>query len=65
MRITLHLNKKVEQNAGIYFDKAKKFVELQQGNQKTSSVAKKIRAKIGGELDDIIRAMPAGGCKIK
>ncbi|MCX8147201.1 MAG: NFACT RNA binding domain-containing protein [Candidatus Woesearchaeota archaeon] len=43
----------------------KKFVELIQGNEKASDIAKKIKSKIGGEIDDIIRAMPAGGAKIK
>lgn len=42
-----------------------RFVELLQGNDKTSVIAKKIKAKIGGDLDDIIRAMPSGGCKFK
>ena len=37
-----------------------KYVEIEQGNEKTSRVAKEIKKKIGGELDDIIRAMPAG-----
>lgn len=43
----------------------KKFVEITQGNEKASSVAKNIRAKIGGDLDDIIRVLPSGGCKVK
>ena len=43
----------------------KEYVELQQGGEKTSAIAKKIMKKIGGDLDDIIRAMPSGGCKIK
>jgi len=42
-----------------------KYVELVQGSDKASAVAKKIRQKIGGELDDIIRSMPSGGCSIK
>ncbi|MFC1728030.1 NFACT RNA binding domain-containing protein [Nanoarchaeota archaeon] len=42
-----------------------KFVILEQGKEKTAAVAKKIKAKIGGDLDEIIRAIPAGGCKIK
>jgi len=41
-----------------------KFIEIEQGNEKASSVAKKIQKKIGGEIDDIIRVLPAGGCKI-
>ena len=41
-----------------------KFVEVIPGREKTSQVAKKIQHKIGGELDDIIRALPSG-CEIK
>lgn len=43
----------------------KEYVELQQGGEKTSAIAKKILKKIGGDLDDIIRVMPSGGCRIK
>jgi len=42
-----------------------KYVELRSGKEKTSAVAKKIRAKIGGELDDLIRVMPSGGVELK
>src|SRR3989344_4552078 len=42
-----------------------KFVEIGQGREKTSQTAKKIQKKIGGELDEIVRALPAGGCEIK
>ncbi len=42
-----------------------KFVEVMQGREKTSKVAKYIRHKIGGDLDEIVRALPAGGCEIK
>jgi len=42
-----------------------KFVQIQQGNDKTGAVAKKIQKKIGGDLDEIIRAIPAGGVKVK
>ncbi|MBI2130250.1 hypothetical protein HYU10_00605 [Candidatus Woesearchaeota archaeon] len=42
-----------------------KFVELVQGNEKVSSIAKLIRHKIGGEIDDIIRALPAGEFSVK
>jgi len=45
---------------------ADKFVIVIQGREKTSSAAKKIRHKLGGgELDDIIRMLPAGGCEIE
>lgn len=43
----------------------KSFVEVQQGKEKTSKVAKAIISKIGGNLDEIIRALPAGGCEVK
>ncbi|MBS3114837.1 DUF814 domain-containing protein [Candidatus Woesearchaeota archaeon] len=44
-----------------------KFVVLRQGDEKVSSIAKKINYKFGGnlDLDEIIRALPAGGFKIK
>ena len=42
-----------------------KFVIVIQGREKTSAAAKKIKHKLGGgELDDIIRMLPAGGCEI-
>jgi hypothetical protein len=37
------------------------YVEVRQGRDKTSDVAKQIRHHIGGDLDDIIRILPAGG----
>ncbi|MEK6949430.1 MAG: NFACT RNA binding domain-containing protein [Nanoarchaeota archaeon] len=39
-----------------------KYIVLNQGNEKASSVAKKINYKLGGnlDLDEIIRALPAG-----
>ena len=43
----------------------KKYVKVEQGNEKTSKIAKQIQYKIGGDLDDIIRAMPTGGVKVK
>ena len=42
-----------------------KYVILQQGNEKSSSVAKYILHKIGGSVDEIIRALPSGGVKVK
>jgi len=41
-----------------------KFVEIMQGDEKTSDIAKAVQKRIGGELDEIIRALPQG-CKIK
>ncbi|MBS3097782.1 DUF814 domain-containing protein [Candidatus Woesearchaeota archaeon] len=42
-----------------------KYAEIEQGEEKTSKIAKQIQYKIGGELDDIVRALPAGGCEVK
>lgn len=42
----------------------KQFVTVTPGNNKASDIAKAIKKKIGGELDDIIAALPAGGCKL-
>jgi len=42
-----------------------KYIEIEQGREKASSVAKYIQKKIGGSIDDIIRALPSGGCKVK
>lgn len=37
-----------------------------QGTEKTSDVAKRIKSKLGnGLLDDFVKVIPAGGCKIK
>jgi predicted ribosome quality control (RQC) complex YloA/Tae2 family protein len=46
-------------------ENCKKYVEIKQGRKKTSDVAKFIQKKIGGELDEIIRTLPSGGCDIK
>ncbi|RME31754.1 DUF814 domain-containing protein [Candidatus Woesearchaeota archaeon] len=41
-------------------------VEVFQGNQKTSDVAKELQRRLGGgEIDDFVAALPAGGCKLK
>ncbi len=40
------------------------YVEIVQGDEKLSDVAKQVKKQIGAGLDDIIRALPAG-CKIK
>ena len=42
----------------------KEHIVVVQGREKTSQIAKRIRHKLGGELDEIIRALPAGGCEI-
>lgn len=44
---------------------ADRFIIVVQGRSKTAAVAKKIQKKLkGGDLDDIIRMLPAGGCEI-
>ncbi|MEM4637523.1 MAG: NFACT RNA binding domain-containing protein [Candidatus Woesearchaeota archaeon] len=43
---------------------SKEHVEIIPGNEKLSDVAKKIQKKIGGDLDEIIRALP-NNCAIK
>ena len=42
-----------------------KYIILEQGDDKSSSVAKYIQHKIGGTIDEIIRALPSGGFRIK
>ncbi len=43
-----------------------KHVELISGDEKTSDVAKKIRARLGGgTVDEIVRVMPAGGVAVR
>jgi len=42
----------------------KVFVEVIQGDEKLSDVAKQVQRMIGGELDDIMRVLPPG-CKLK
>jgi predicted ribosome quality control (RQC) complex YloA/Tae2 family protein len=41
-----------------------KYVEIVQGSDKSSEIAKKIKALIGGELDDIIKLLPTGGSRL-
>ncbi|MBS1266680.1 MAG: hypothetical protein MAG795_00648 [Candidatus Woesearchaeota archaeon] len=43
---------------------AEKYVTLKQGKEKTGAAAKKIKYKIGGNLDSIIRFIPSGGVKL-
>jgi predicted ribosome quality control (RQC) complex YloA/Tae2 family protein len=42
-----------------------RFVEIKQGREKASSVAKYIQKKIGGTIDEIIAVLPSGGCAVK
>lgn len=41
-----------------------KYVIIVQGKRKKGEIAKKIKAKIGGSLDEIIAALPSGGCGV-
>ena len=42
----------------------KKFMKIEQGNKKSSDIAKQIQSKYKGHLDDIIRILPTGNIKI-
>jgi hypothetical protein len=43
-----------------------KYVEVIQGSEKVSSVAKLIKKILGsGDLDEIVRSLPPGGCRLK
>jgi len=41
------------------------YVILDQGDEKVSKIAKYIQHKIGGSLDEIIRALPSGGFRVR
>jgi len=43
----------------------KNYFIIKQGDEKPSDVAKKINKKFNTDLDEIIRALPPGNCKIK
>ncbi len=43
----------------------KSYVQIEPGREKTSAVAKLIQKKINCDLDEIVRAIPAGGVKVK
>ncbi len=44
----------------------KKFLIVEQGDNKPSECAKKIRKKLGfDDLDEIIRVLPSGGCRVR
>ena len=42
----------------------KKYFIIEQGKDKPSDAGKKIKKHLGGNLDDIIRVIPAGECKV-
>ena len=43
----------------------KAFLAIEPGTEKPGAIAKKIQHKLGGDLDSIIRALPAGSFRIK
>ena len=75
---TKYLYPKLEFAVGIYNNKVlggseesivancNKYVKIVPGNEKTSEIAKKIKAKLNStlHLDEFIKVLPAGGCKI-
>lgn len=44
---------------------SEKYAVLEQGREQTGDIAKQLHKKLGGELDDIMRFIPAGGSKLK
>ena len=42
-----------------------KYVNIVLGNEKPSDIAKKVQFKLGGDLDEILRTLPSGGCNLK
>jgi predicted ribosome quality control (RQC) complex YloA/Tae2 family protein len=43
----------------------KEYIELIQGSKKSSDIAKLVRKRFGGELDEIIKTLPSGGLDVK
>lgn len=43
---------------------AKSYFMVDQGEDKTTDAAKKIQKHLGGGVDDIVKFLPAGGCKV-
>jgi predicted ribosome quality control (RQC) complex YloA/Tae2 family protein len=72
-----YIDNKINLAVGIYKNKiiagpleaiknhCKDYLEIERGTDKPGKIAKTIKQKIGGELDDIIRVLPAGTFKIK
>lgn len=73
---TKYVYPRVELAVGAYEDKimvgpvsavktmcGEKILKIIHGDMKTSDAAKKVRSLLGGELDDIIAALPSGGIK--
>ncbi len=42
-----------------------KYIEIEQGREKASKIAKLVQKKLGSNLDDIIRVLPSGAFKVK
>lgn len=65
LAVALKDNKVITGPVQAVSSQAERYVEIVPGNTKASAVAKEIKRFIGGGvLDDIIRMLPAGGCKI-
>jgi predicted ribosome quality control (RQC) complex YloA/Tae2 family protein len=75
---TIHVNNKLNLAVGMNKDgqimsgpleavktHCEKHIVIEQGTEKASNVAKILRHKLGGDLDEIIRSLPAGGLKIR
>ncbi|MFT4326722.1 MAG: NFACT RNA binding domain-containing protein [Candidatus Woesearchaeota archaeon] len=45
--------------------KGVEYAKIIQGSTKTSDVAKQLKKRLGGLVDDFVRNLPAGGCKVK
>ncbi|MBU1202019.1 MAG: DUF814 domain-containing protein [Nanoarchaeota archaeon] len=73
---TIYINSEISLGIGFYEEKVmsgpisaikkhcKEFLTIIQGDKKPSDVAKVVQKKIGGDLDEIIRALPPGECNI-
>jgi len=72
-----YIENKINCAIGLYKDKimagplqsikknCKEYIQIEQGREKSSKIAKLIQKKVGGNIDDIIRALPSGGCRVK
>ena len=72
-----YIENKINCGVGLYKDKimagplaavkknCEKYIQIEQGKEKTSNLAKLIQKKVGGNIDEIIRALPSGGCQVK
>ncbi len=41
-----------------------KHIVIAPGDVKSSDIARKVKKALGGEIDDIIRTLPSGGCRL-